>query len=68
MRDEEGGAAVTVIYIDRVFALNLALDYMLLLISRAALRERRCGVCGFCCARRRGAFYAAAVFLPGARR
>ena len=55
---------MTVIYIDRVFALNLALDYMLLLIcARLAgtpLRRLRFLLCAA-----GGAFYAAAVFLPG---
>lgn len=55
---------MTVIYIDRVFALNLALDYMLLLIcARLAgtpLRRLRFLLCAA-----GGALYAAAVFLPG---
>ena len=55
---------MTVIYIDRVFALNLVLDYMLLLIcARLAgtpLRRLRFLLCAA-----GGAFYAAAVFLPG---
>ena len=55
---------MTVIYIDRVFVLNLALDYMLLLIcARLAgtpLRRLRFLLCAA-----GGAFYAAAVFLPG---
>ena len=55
---------MTVIYIDRVFALNLALDYMLLLIcARLAgtpLRRLRCLLWAA-----GGALYAAAVFLPG---
>lgn len=57
---------MTVIYIDRVFALNLALDYMLLLIcARLAgtpLRRLRFLLCAA-----GGALYAAAVFLPGLR-
>ena len=55
---------MSVIYIDRVFALNLALDYMLLLIcARLAgtpLRRLRFLLCAA-----GGALYAAAVFLPG---
>ena len=55
---------MTVIYIDRVFALNLVLDYMLLLIcARLAgtpLRRLRFLLCAA-----GGALYAAAVFLPG---
>lgn len=55
---------MTVIYIDRVFVLNLALDYLLLLIcARLAgtpLRRLRFLLCAA-----GGALYAAAVFLPG---
>ena len=57
---------MTVVYIDRVFALNLLLDYLLLL---AAAR-----LCGMPLQRRRllacavlGALYAVAVFLPAFR-
>ena len=55
---------MTVIYIDRVFALNLALDYMLLLIcARLAgtpLRRLR-----FLLSAGGGGTYAAAAVLPG---
>ena len=52
------------IYIDRVFVLNLAVDYLLLLASArlagTPLRRLRFLLCGA-----GGGLYAAAVFLPG---
>ena len=53
---------VTVVYIDRVVVLNLAVDYLLLMTTAALagtpLRRLRFGICAAC-----GALYAAAVFL-----
>ncbi len=55
---------MTVIYIDRVFVLNLAVDYLLLLctarLAGVPLRRWRLLLCAVL-----GAFYAVAVFLPG---
>ena len=52
------------IYIDRVFALNLAVDYLLLLtaarLAGTPLRRLRFLLCGAA-----GGLYATAVFLPG---
>ena len=52
------------IYIDRVFALNLAVDYLLLLtaarLAGTPLRRLRFLLCGAA-----GGLYAIAVFLPG---
>lgn len=54
------------VYIDRVFVLNLCVDYLLLLstarLSGVALRRIRFLLCGA-----GGALYAVAVFLPGCR-
>lgn len=53
---------VTVVYLDRVLALNLAVDYLLLMttatLAGMPLRRLRFGICAAC-----GAVYAAAVFL-----
>jgi len=53
---------VTVVYLDRVLALNLAVDYLLLMttatLAGTPLRRLRFGICAAC-----GAVYAAAVFL-----
>ena len=58
---------MTVVYLDRVVLLNLAVDYLLLLatarLAGLPLRRRRLGLCAAL-----GAAYAAAVFLPGCRR
>lgn len=55
---------MTVIYIDRVFVLNLAVDYLLLLctarLAGAPLHRRRLLLCAAL-----GAAYAVAVFIPG---
>ena len=55
---------MTVVYLDRVVLLNLAVDYLLLLatarLAGLPLRRRRLGLCAAL-----GAAYAAAVFLPG---
>lgn len=57
---------MTVVYLDRVVLLNLAVDYLLLLatarLAGLPLRRRRLGLCAAL-----GAAYAAAVFLPGCR-
>ncbi len=57
---------MTVIYIDRVFVLNLAVDYLLLLctaqLAGVPLRRRRFLLCAVL-----GAAYAVSVFLPGGR-
>ena len=53
---------MTVVYLDRVLALNLAVDYLLLMttatLAGTPLRRLRFGICAAC-----GAVYAAAVFL-----
>ena len=55
---------MTVVYLDRVWLMNTAVDYLLLLatahLSGLPLRRVRLGLCA--CA---GGLYAAAVFLPG---
>ena len=55
---------MTVVYIDKVFVLNLMIDYLLLLtaarLAGAPLQRGRL-LCGACM----GALYAVAVFLPG---
>ena len=55
---------MTVVYIDRVFVLNLLIDYLLLLtaarLAGAPLQRGR-----FLCGAGVGALYAVAVFLPG---
>lgn len=57
---------MTVVYLDRVVLLNLAVDYLLLLATaRLAGLPLRRGRLGLCAAL--GAAYAAAVFLPGCR-
>lgn len=60
----KGGEAVTVVYVDSVFVLNAAMDYLLLLVTgRLAgvpLRRRR-----YLAAALAGGAYAVAVFLPG---
>ena len=57
---------MTVVYLDRVVLLNLAVDYLLLLatarLAGLPLRRGRLGL-----AAALGALYAAAVFLPGCR-
>ena len=57
---------MTVVYLDRVVLLNLAVDYLLLLatarLAGLPLRRRRLGLCAAL-----GAAYAAAGFLPGCR-
>ena len=57
---------MTVVYLDRVVLLTLAVDYLLLLatarLAGLPLRRRRLGLCAAL-----GAAYAAAVFLPGCR-
>ena len=57
---------MTVVYLDRVVLLNLAVDYLLLLatarLAGLPLRRRRLAL-----AAALGALYAAAVFLPGCR-
>ena len=57
---------MTVVYLDRVVLLNLAVDYLLLLatarLAGLPLRRGRLGL-----AAALGAAYAAAVFLPGCR-
>ena len=59
-----GGSGVTVVYLDRVVLLNLAVDYLLLLatarLAGLPLRRGRLAL-----AAALGALYAAAVFLPG---
>ena len=58
---------MTVVYLDRVVLLNLAVDYLLLLATArlAGLPLRRGRLAQ---AAALGALYAAAVFLPGWRR
>ena len=55
---------MTVVYIDRVFVLNLAVDYLLLLaaarLGGMPLHRKRLLLCAVL-----GALYAVAVFLPG---
>ena len=62
--EQEGGGAVTVVYIDSVFVLNAVMDYLLCLVTaRLAgipLRRPR-----YVLAALAGGGYAAAVFLPG---
>lgn len=57
---------MTVVYLDRVVLLNLAVDYLLLLatarLAGLPLRRGRLAL-----AAALGALYAAAVFLPGCR-
>ena len=64
LRPAEGGAAMTVVYIDSVFALNALADYLLVYaaaqLAGARLRRGR-----FLLAALLGGAYAAAVFLPG---
>lgn len=55
---------MTVVYLDRVFLLNLLVDYLLLLttaqLAGIPLRRGRLALCAAV-----GALYAGAVFLPG---
>lgn len=60
----KGGRTVTVIYVDSVFVLNAAMDYLLFLVTArlagVTLRRRR-----YLLAAAAGGAYAVAVFLPG---
>ena len=61
---ERGRAAVTVVYIDRVFVLNLLVDYLLLLVCARLAGTPLLRLRFLLCAAG-GALYAVAVFLPG---
>lgn len=63
-RQGEGGAAVTVVYVDTLFLLNALVDYLLLLaaarLAGEPLRRQR-----FALGAVLGGLYAVALFLPG---
>ena len=60
----EGGSAVTVVYIDVLFLLNLVVDYLLLLASARITGEMISRI-RLALGALLGAVYAAALFLPG---
>ena len=59
---DSGVMPVTVVYVDRVFLLNLAVDYLLLMttatLAGTPLRRLRFGICAAL-----GGIYAVCVFL-----